>query len=207
MRGFAGFLLEVLLPALFLGFFGFAIVAGVGMDWRRRHPWPEGVQPSSVPALKKLLKFAAVFVWMSMLMFVVYRGLRIHYDLWALQSNNVVAVSVGGHQFTDRSSITQIVTALKASEWYSVNHGGWGDETAIILKMESGEEWEMRAGYHFTQHGAVLLRSSGPAGSGWQLGQVFSPALPNVLEQLGAPLSHCDTAHGRPCRSSQEHRQ
>src|SRR5690349_12306912 len=175
MRGFAGFLFEVVLPALFLGFFGFAIVAGVGMDWRRPRAWPEGVQPSTVPALKKLLKFAAVFVWMSMLMFVVYRGLRIHYDLWALQSNNVVAVSVGGHQFTDRSSITQILTALKASEWYSVNHGGWGDETAIILKMESGEEWEMRAGYHFTQHGAVLLRSSGPGGSGWQLGQVFSP--------------------------------
>jgi hypothetical protein len=26
-----------------------------------------------------------MFVWMIMMMFVVYRGLRIHYDLWALQ--------------------------------------------------------------------------------------------------------------------------
>ncbi|HEY2117402.1 MAG TPA: hypothetical protein VGJ51_20035 [Candidatus Angelobacter sp.] len=176
------------------------------MDRRRRHQWPEGIQPSTAPAFKKLLKFAAVFVWMSMMMFVVYRGLRIHYDLWALQSKQVEAVSVGGHLFTDRSSIAQIVTALKASEWYSVNHGGWGDETTIVLKMVSGEEWEMRTGYHFTQNGAVVLRSSGPGGSGWQLGQVFSPALPNVLEQLGVPLSHCDTAHGHPCKSSQEPR-
>jgi hypothetical protein len=169
MRGFAGFLFEVLLPALFLGFFGVAIVAVVLIDRRRRNLWPEGFQPSTVPALKKLLKLAAVFVWAIMMIFVVYRGLRIHYDLWALQAKNVEAVYVGGHQFTDRSSITQIVSALKTSEWYSVNHGGWGDETPIIVKMGSGEEWKMMAGYHFAQHGAVILRSSGPNGSGLQI--------------------------------------
>lgn len=204
MRGFAGFLFDVLLPALFLGFFSLAIAAVVRMDGRRPNLWPEGLQPSKVPALKKLFKLAAVSAWTIMMIFVVYRGLRIHYDLWALQSKNVETVYVGGHQFTDRSSIDQIVTALKASEWYSVNHGGWGDETPIIVKMESGEEWQMMAGYHFAQHGAVILRSTGPGGSGLQLGQVFSPVLSNVLEQLGVPLSHCDTAHGRPCRTLQE---
>jgi hypothetical protein len=204
MRGFAGFLFEALLPALFLGFFGVAIAAVVLIDRRRRNLWPEGFQPSTVPALKKLFTLAAVSVWAVLMIFVVYRGLRIHYDLWALQPKNVEAVYVGGHQFTDRSSIAQIVTALKASEWYSVNHGGWGDETPIIVKMGSGEEWQMMAGYHFAQHGAVILRSSGPSGSGLQLGQVFSPVLPNVLEELGVPLSHCDTAHGRPCRTLQE---
>jgi hypothetical protein len=203
MRGFAGFLFEVLLPALFLGFFGLAI-ALVRMDYQRRNRWPQGLQPSTVPAVKKLFKVAAVSAWMIIMIFIVYRGLRIHYDLWALQPKNVEAVDVGGHQFTDRSSITQIVSALKTSEWYSVNHGGWGDETPIIVKMGSGEEWKMMAGYHFAQHGAVILRSSGPNGSGLQLGQVFSPVLPNVLEQLGVPLSHCDTAHGRPCRTLQE---
>jgi hypothetical protein len=202
MRGFAGFLFEVLLPALFLGFFGLAI-ALVRMDYQRRNRWPQGLQPSTVPAVKKLFKVAALSAWMIIMIFIVYRGLRIHYDLWALQPKNVEAVYVGGHQFTDRSSIAQIVTALKASEWYSVNHGGWGDETPIIVKMASGEEWQMMAGYHFAQHGAVILRSSGPSGRGLQLGQVFSPVLPNVLEQLGVPLSHCDTAHGRPCRTLQ----
>ena len=200
MRGFAGFLLDVLLPALFLGFFGLALAV---VRSRRRNLWPEGLQPSTAPALKKLFRWAALSAWMIIMIFIVYRGLRIHYDLWPLQPKNVEAVYVGGHQFTDRSSIAQIVSALKASEWYSVNHGGWGDETPIIVKMGSGEEWQMMAGYHFAQHGAVILRSSGLRGSGLQLGQVFSPALPNVLEQLGAPLSHCDTAHGRPCGTLQ----
>lgn len=204
MRGFAGFLFDVLLPALFVSFFGFAIAVGIRTDRRKTPSVPEGLQPSTVPALKKLLKWPIVFVWMITMTFVVYRGVRIHYDLWAFQSKNVEAVYVGGHQFTDRSSIDQIVTALKASEWYSVNHGGWGDETPIIVKMGSGEEWQMMAGYHFAQHGAVIIRSSGPRGSGLELGEVFSPVLPNVLEQLGVPLSHCDTAHGRPCRTLQE---
>ena len=204
MRGFAGFFFDVLLPALFLGFFGFAIVVA-GMDRRRRNLWTEALQPRTVPALKKLFIAAAVSAWMIAMIFVVYRGLRIHYDLWTLQPKNVAAIYVGGHQFTDQSSITEIVTALKTSEWYSINHGGWGDETPVIVKMESGEEWQMMAGYHFAQHGAVILRSSGPGGSGLQLGQVFSPVLPGVLEQLGAPLSHCDSAHGRPCGNFEEH--
>ncbi|HET8892074.1 MAG TPA: hypothetical protein VFQ41_24465 [Candidatus Angelobacter sp.] len=202
MRGFAGFLFDVLLPALFLGLFSLAIAVVVRMDRRRRNLWPAGVQPST--AFKKLFRLAAVSAWTIIVIFIVYRGLRIHYDLWALQPKNVEAVYVGGHQFTDRSSIAQIVNALKASEWYSVNHGGWGDETPIIVKMGSGEEWRMMAGYHFAQHGAVILRSTGRGGNGLQLGQVFSPALPNVLEQLGVPLSHCDTAHGHPCRNLQQ---
>lgn len=202
MRGFGGFLLDTLLPAVFVGLFGFATAVEICIDWHRRHQWSEGSQRSTVPALKNLVEWAAMFVWMTLMTFVVYRGLRIHYDLWALQSQNVEAINVGGHQFTDRSSVTQIVTALKASEWYSVNHGGWGDETPIILKMRSGNEWQVRAGYHFAQHGAVVLRSTGANGGGWDLGQVFSPALPNVLEQLGVPLSHCATDYGHPCRSS-----
>src|SRR5215831_2945721 len=199
MRGFAGFLFDVLLPALFLSFFGVAIAAVVRVDRRRRNLLPEGFQPLIVPTHKRFFTLAAVSAWMIVMIFVVYRGVRIHYDLWALQPKNVEAIYVGGHEFTDRSSIAQIVTALKASEWYSVNHGGWGDETRIVVKMGSGEEWQMVAGYHFAQHGAVILRSTGSGGSGLQLGQVFSPVLPSVLEQLGVPLSHCDTAHGRPC--------
>src|SRR5207245_4835961 len=112
MPGFEGFLFDVLLPALFIGLFGFAIAVEICMDWHRSHRWSEGSQPSTVPALKKLFQWAAVFVWMIMMMFVVYRGLRIHYDLWALQSHTVEAVSVVGHQVRDRSSISYNVSAL-----------------------------------------------------------------------------------------------
>lgn len=205
MRGFAGCLFDVLLPALFLSFFGFAIGVGIPRDFRRRFQWPKGFPASSVPMPIPIRRFtlAAVFFCTIMTVFIVYREVGIHYDLWKLDSRNVEAVNVGGREFTDQSSIAQIVAALKASEWYSVDHGGWGDQTSIVMKMASGEKWQMMAGYHFAQHGAVILRSSGSNGSGWQLGQVFSPALPNVLEQLGVPLSHCDTAHEHPCQSLQ----
>lgn len=45
---------------------------------------------------------------------------------------------VSGRQFTDRYSIAQIVTALRASEWYLVNHAGG----ARAYYRENGvEEW------------------------------------------------------------------
>ncbi len=205
MRGFEGFLFSVALPALFVGFFGFAIGADIRKDWRNRHRWAEGPQKSTYAAIKELLELAFVSVWMFLMLFVVYRGLRIHYDLWTLQAKNVEEITVGNRRFTDPPSITQIVTALKSTEWYRVNHGGWGDETAVVIRMASGTEWRMRAGYHFAQHGAVVIRSSQPSGRGWELGEVFSPALPTVLEELGAPLSRCDTIHGHPCGGSQSH--
>ncbi len=203
MRGFEGFLADVILPALFVSLFCFAIGIAVRRDWRKRHQWSESAQQSVRSATKEFIKLAMILVWVILMFSVVYRDLRFHYDLWALQSNNVQEISVGGHCLTDRSSIAEIVTALKSSEWYSVNHGGWGDETSIVVKMTSGTAWQMRAGYHFAQHGAVVLRSSAPNGSGWHLGQVFSPTLPGILEHLGVPLSHCDIAHGHPCPISQ----
>ena len=205
MRGFEGFLFSVALPALFVGMFGFAVGADIRKDWRNRHRWPEAPQESTFAAIKELLKLAFVSVWMVLMLFVVYTGLRIHYDMWALQASDVREVMVDEQHFTDRPAIAEIVNALNSSEWYSVNHGGWGDETSIVIRMESGTEWQLRAGYHFAQHGAVVIRSSRPGGRGWQLGEVFSPALDSVLERLGAPLSRCDTVHGHPCGHLQSH--
>jgi hypothetical protein len=203
MRGFEGFLASMLLPAVFVGVFGFAVGADIRRDWRRRHEWAETCLASPTSAIRELFTLAFVLLWMSGMLFVAYRGFRIHYDLWALQPNNVQEISVGERHFTDQYSVMQIVAALKSNEWYSVNHGGWGDESTLVLKMRSSAEWQMRAGYHFAQHGAVVIRSSKPAGRGWGLGEVFSPTLPGVLEQLGVPLSHCDTAHAHPCPAAQ----
>lgn len=202
MRGFEGFLFSVALPAVFVGIFSFAISDEIRGYWRKRSQSGGGQEPLRI---RKLLIWAFVSVWISLMSFVVYRGLRIHYDLWALQGSHVREVIVGERHFTDRPSITQIIVALKSSEWYSVNHGGWGDETSIVIRMESGTQWQLRAGYHFAQHGAVVIRSSNPGGRGWQLGEVFSPALDSVLERLGAPLSRCDTVHGNPCGQLQSH--
>jgi len=200
MRGFSGFLFEVLLPALFASLFGFSVFVAIRKARRERSPAVELPRPRTIASGKGLIGAMAVLIWVVLMLGVTYTHLRIHYDLWALQSENVREIQIGEQRFGDQASIIRIVNALKSSEWYSINHGGWGDETAMIVRFTSGTEWQMRAGYHFTQHGAVILRSSGPHGSGWALGEVFSTALPEALHQLRVPLSHCDTAHGHPCR-------
>jgi hypothetical protein len=198
MRGFSGFVL-VMLPGLFASLLGFGALVGIRKAWRDPH-LAEPSQARTIDIGKGLLASIAVLTWIALILSVSYAHLRIHYDLWALQVDDVHEIQVGEQHFLDRASKSLIVKALKSSEWYSVNHGGWGDETPIVFRMASGAEWQMRAGYHFAQHGAVVLRSSGPHGRGWELGEVFSLALPRTLEQLGVPLSHCDTAHGHPCR-------
>jgi hypothetical protein len=50
----------VLVPALSLGFLEVAIVAVIGMDRRKRDPWPEGFSAVDPPALKKLFKLVTV---------------------------------------------------------------------------------------------------------------------------------------------------
>jgi hypothetical protein len=200
MRGFSGFMFEVLLPALFVSLFGFSFFATIRKARREHSRGVELPRPRTIASGKGPIGAVAVLIWVVLMLGVTYTHLRIHYDLWALRSEHVREIQIGEQRFRDQASIIRIVNALKSSEWYSINHGGWGDETAMIVRFASGTEWQMRAGYHFTQHGAVILRSSSPHGSGWALGEVFSTALPEALDQLGVPLSHCDTAHGHPCR-------
>jgi hypothetical protein len=112
MRGFEGFLLDVLIPAVFVGLFGLAIAGARRRARQGRVPPAENSEASNAKAVKGLFKSAAVFVWMMLMLFVVYRDLRTHYDLWVLQPRNVREITVGEHRFTDQSSIAQIVTAL-----------------------------------------------------------------------------------------------
>jgi len=196
MRGFAGFVLDVLFPGLFASLLGFGVLANIRRA-RRKRDLAAGRPPQASTDVFGTIVFVMIFLVLPLS--VTYVHLRIHYDLWALQPADVQEIKVGERSFIDRTSISQIVGALKTSEWYSVNHGGWGDETPMVVRLRSGTAWQMRVGYHFTHHGAVVLRSSEPLGRGWALGQVFSLTLPETLERLGVPLSLCDTAHGRPC--------
>jgi hypothetical protein len=194
MRGFAGFVWDVLFPGLFASLIGLGILANIRRAPRKRdlaakRPWRAG-GPGTV---------ILVMIFLVLPLSLTYVHLRIHYDLWTLQPADVQEIKVGERSFIDRTSISQIVGALKSCEWYSVNHGGWGDETPMVVRLKSGAVWQMNVGYHFTHHGAVVLRSSEPRGRGWPLGQVFSLTLPETLERLGVPLSLCDTAHGHPC--------
>ena len=195
MRDFSGFLYSVLLPAFAGSLFVFYFASGVQKGWQQSD------RSRTVNTGKERVTSIAIAILIPLALGAACARLSLHHDLRALHSYDVQEIDVGERRFTDQASIGRIVNSLNSCEWYSVNHGGWGDETPIVVKMNSGEKWQMRAGYDFFHRGAVVLRSSGPNGRGWALGEVFSLALPETLEQLGVPLSRCDTRRGHPCQT------
>lgn len=195
MRGPSAFFFEVLLPGLVVSLFAFYIFKGIRKGWRGSRDSAEPQPAGTRRDLGKIISLSA-FV-MSIVLATAATSLRAQF--WRLQSQDVLQIEIGTRSFTDASSIKMIVQDLNTSEWYTVNHGGWGDESSMVLTMKSGDRWYMQVGYHFTEHGAVIRRSSAQQGRGWNYGQVFSVTLPGTLEKLGVPLSHCDIAHGNPC--------
>lgn len=201
MRGLGGFLLEGLFPGLIAILFAFGIFVAVRKSWRERHQWAERPPARTRNVLKEIITLVAFVMFITVMLGISYSRFRFHYELWVLRAQDVQEIRIGNSHVTDRSSIELVVHDLKRSEWYAVKQGGWGDETDLMLITTSGDQWQMQVGYHFTQHGAVILRSSEPHGGGWAMGQVFSQTLPQTLEKLGAPLSLCDTVHGHPCEA------
>ncbi len=199
MRGFSGFLFEAVFPGLVALFFAFGIFIAVRKSWRERHEWAERPPARTRNVLKEILSLIAFLLFIAVMLAGACSRLQFHYGLWTLRAEEVQRIDIGTHRFSDSSSIHAVVQGLKSTEWYSVNHGGWGDETTMVLTMKSGAQWYMQVGYHFRQHGAVIRRSGGRQGSGWNYGEVFSATFPDTLEKLGVPLSHCDTVHGHPC--------
>jgi hypothetical protein len=152
---------EALLPCLFAVFFLCGMFVGIRKDWRNRRQWAENPPARSRDAFQEVVSIAAVLLFVSVVFAAVYSRFRLHYELWRLRSQDVQQIDVRSHRFSDASSIELIAHDLKSGEWYSVNHGGWGDETSIVITMRSGAQWYMQAGYHFAQNGAVIRRSSG----------------------------------------------
>lgn len=199
MRGISGFVFEALLPVLFAALFASGILVSFLKSCREGYQRVERPRARMTEVVRGIVSLVALLMFITLLLAATYSRFQLHYELWRLRSQDVQQIEIGNHRFSDGSSIEMIVKDLQSGEWYSVNHGGWGDETSMVLTMRSGTQWYMQAGYHLTQHGAVIRRSGGRRGSGWNFGQVFSVTLPETLEKLGVPLSRCDTVHGHPC--------
>ena len=206
MRGFWGMVLELVPGAIAL-----ALLTAVVMAWwraRRTQPKPQVVRKDKL-SIGGTATLVFVALWILMGASYGYHVLRFHYELWRLQSDEVVSMQIGHQRFLDRAAIADVVNDLKASEWYSVSHGGWGDEVPLVLNMRAGETWRMRVGYHFTQQGAVVQRLNIDPGTKHRMivtwGYVFSDRLPNTFQRIGIPLPLCDTAHGRPCSPTSAH--
>lgn len=148
--------------------------------------------------MKAVGTLGLIILWSSFTVHIAWRTIHWHWTLAHLDFNQVSAVEVDGKRFEQPKEIAAIVKALNGSEYYSVNHGGWGDESHIAINLKSGGTILFKAGYHFQQHGAVLECTS--LDQRFVCGDAFNSALPAVLNELHAPLSLCDTAHGRPCQ-------
>lgn len=197
MRGFSAILLEIIFPLVVAVFFIAAIV--VSITRRRSKPTPVHATNGAIAKAKSVFITVFIALWCTLLVAHIGGKAWFKYQLTHLRPGDVHEIDVGTRRFTERDQIARIVADLNGCQWYAVNHGGWGDTTPLVVITRSGEHWWMQAGYHFTQKGAVLTRSSSSNGVGWNLGEMFSDRLPATLTSLGVPLSMCDTAHDHPC--------
>lgn len=199
MRGFEAILLDIIIPALIVLLLVSAVAYGAWAPSARRSKFSQSLGTGPLRHVKGALFIVVMVLFAGGFLATTMSKAMFLYHLNHLASRDVAEIDVGSHRFKDEASIAPIVSALNRCEWYSVSHGGWGDETPIILKTSTGDYWWMRAGYHFAQHGTVLIRSSAPNGAGLNQGELFCTSLSDTLSALQAPLSVCDTAHGYPC--------
>jgi len=186
-------------PALliFLLFAGIALLFSVALvsQWRRSLRFPGGRS-------KLIVSTLFILLWVSLIAHLYVRKAHFHYTLWKLDASDVYSIQIGKHDFRDKESIQDLVSALRNSRWFEVNHGGWGDSIPLILRRHSGKEIALDVALYFRESGAVI----GPAnlnGLGSSATQAFAPELPRALEKHGVKLPDCDTPHGRPCRPDQ----
>ena len=198
MRGWSGLLLDMF-P---LVVWGLLIVAFVHSIQRHRRLDRE----EKLKNAKGLLGLALFAILWAAISVGSVLEVVLHSQLHAISAEDVSNIKVGEKQFSNPADIAQIVNDLKQSEWYAVSHGGWGDETPMVISFKSGEVWFLSVGYHFSQQGAVIAKHRGdPNTTGFRSDvYLFSETLPETLRALGAPVSMCDTAHGRPCSTPLE---
>ncbi len=110
---------------------------------------------------------------------------RTHRYLTNLDPASVRAITVGHARIDDAEHLRAIVGALRAGRWFSPNHGGWSTELPLVIASTPAAPVRLRVALYTRAEGAVLSLSRG---GGWSDGYVFSPDLPRVLAEAGAPL-------------------
>jgi hypothetical protein len=117
------------------------------------------------------------------------RQFREHWRLGTLQLNQVSAIDVGGRVCTRTETISDIVRALKESQWFTSSDGGWASEVPLTIRLHSGEELRYRIAPYLKEQGAVIIFFSRQENGGETgYGYAFSRSLPAALVAAGAPL-------------------
>ena len=117
-----------------------------------------------------------------------YLQVRNRQFLAGLSPEAVGSVRLDRSRATDPEQVRALVGSLNRCEWFSANHGGWGEERWLTLELQSGEKRHFRIAEYRRKPGVVIafMRES-PAGY-FHDGYAFSPDLHEKLRAAGLPL-------------------
>ena len=121
-------------------------------------------------------------------------GTRFYYQvqnrrtLQSLRMEDVRRVRVGKQRITDPGQIEAVVEALNRIEWFSANHGGWGERQWLVLDLKDGGQRAFIVANYQREEGAVIHFGRPARGGGFHDGYAFSRSLPAVLQEASAPL-------------------
>jgi hypothetical protein len=98
------------------------------------------------------------------------------------------AIRIGNRVLTSEQDIEAICSVLRETEWFEVQHGGWGEELPMTVRTGKGHEYRYRIGYYKVHHDAVILHRVG-GDKTYLLGEVgFNSQLPGLLSRMDISL-------------------
>jgi hypothetical protein len=121
-------------------------------------------------------------------------GSRFYYQvqsrrvLQSLRADDVRQVRLGEQRIRRPEQIAAVVEALNRIDWFSSNHGGWGERQWLLVDLKSSGRLAFLVAKYHRQEGAIIHFGRPAGGGGFHDGYAFSASLPAVLEQAGAPL-------------------
>jgi hypothetical protein len=171
LRGAASFWVE-LLPLLF----GALFILGLLVVWRTLAPW------------KRLLATLALGAWLAFFVQRTLRRVETRQVLAELEPSAVERVELDGQELQKARDLVAILGALRHSEGFSVNHGGWSHPVRLRVTFTDGHARDFDVARYLREPGAVIAYVPPGSHPGEQEPLAFSPALPGALASAGIAL-------------------
>lgn len=171
MIGFSSMLLELSLPL-----FATAMLAALALHACRRPTW------------RNWAGVGIILIFTGLVDTRLYFQLQNRAELRSLSPIGIRRVYVAGKWRKDPQVIAAVVAALRQSDWFSANHGGWRQRQWLILEYESGRQFRLLVAPYHRESGAVISFGRPPSGGGFHDGYAFSRTLPAALAGFGYQL-------------------
>ena|SRR5579862_3918347 len=112
------------------------------------------------------------------------REFRQHIILSRLDSHEIRTVTIDSTEINDASQVACITEALRRSQWFSVNHGGWAEPVPLRILMKNGEEHEYRVATYLRTPGIIVELNT----TGLHSGYAFNSELEGALNTAHVTL-------------------